>query len=192
MNQSILRFFNGMVHKSAAVDGIASFLIKTAPFIVAAVIVAVFAAGLVRKQEKWRAAAFVTGCLVVVCLVLGFVTGHFVNETRPVYALNNMTALLPHADDSSFPSDHMLICFGAAFGFLGLRKWLCFTLAGFGLLVGLAKVYAAQHYPSDILVTVIFVFVIYLLYRAFFSKRLAKLYLAVEKRVFPFLHKTAN
>lgn len=176
-----------MVHKSNTTDSIASFLIQWAPFIIAAVILIIFIIGLFGKSEQCRTSAVNTGCLIVLCLVIGFIVGQFVNETRPMFALTNVTVLLPHSNDSSFPSDHMMICFGAAFGFFQLRKSLSFALMGFGLLAGMAKIYAAQHYPSDILLTILFVFIIYLMYRIFISKRVAKIYLAIEKRIFPFL-----
>ena len=184
MNQNILHFFNDMVHKSNIADSFVSFLIQWVPFIIAAVIVIIFIIGVIRKKEQYRISAVNAGCLVVLCLVLGFIIGQFVDEARPMFALTDVTVLLPHSNDSSFPSDHMLICFGASFGFFQLRKWFSFVLMGFGLLVGIAKIYAAQHYPSDIFLTILFVFIIYLLYRIFISKWVTKIYLTVEKRIF--------
>ena len=173
-----------MAHRSAVLDGIAKLLIQGSFALAAAVILAVYLVGIFRKREDFRTSAVRTGCIVVLCLLLGLLIEQFVHETRPMYALSDVTPLLPHANDSSFPSDHMLFCFGAAFGFYPLSKKLGFSLMGFGLLVGVAKIYAAQHYPLDILLTILAAFVIALLYRMFVSKWVDKLYLAVERQIF--------
>jgi len=188
MNQDILYFFNNMAHTSAALDSIAKFLIQDSALIILIVIVVVYLAGILAKKELFRTTAFNAACTVVVCLIVGFVIGHFVQETRPMFALNDVTVLLPHANDSSFPSDHMLFCFAAAFGFYQLSRKFGVILMVFGLLVGIAKIYAAQHYPLDILLTIILTFVISFLYLTFISKWPLKIYSAVERRIMPFLH----
>ena len=188
MNLSILHFFNDMAGRSAVLDGIVKFLIQGSFVIVALVIVAVYLLGIFARKENCRTAAVNAGAIVVLCLVIGLVIEHFVHETRPMFALDNVTVLLPHANDSSFPSDHMLFCFGAAFGFWPLGKKLSFSLMGFGLLVGIAKIFAAQHYPSDILLTILVAFIIALLYHIFIAKWINRLYTAIERRILPFLH----
>ncbi|MDR0287659.1 MAG: phosphatase PAP2 family protein, partial [Clostridiales bacterium] len=155
-------------------------------FITPLVILAVYLIGLFFKKEKYRTTAVNTGCIVILCLVIGLIIEQFVHETRPMFALNNVTILLPHSEDSSFPSDHMLFCFSTAFGFWTLSKKLSFSLMAFGLLVGIAKIYAAQHYPLDILFTILLVLLIYILYWLLISKRVSKLYLTLERRVLPF------
>ncbi|MCL2343715.1 MAG: phosphatase PAP2 family protein [Firmicutes bacterium] len=191
MNERILHLLNDMVHKSALLDWFARFLIQGSFFIIAAAILAVYLLGIFLKKENFRSAAVNTGCIVVLCLLIGLLTEQFVHEKRPMFALDNVTALLPHADDASFPSDHMLFCFGAAFGFYPLSKKLSFSLMAFGLLVGIAKIFAAQHYPLDVLFTILGAFVIALAYRILASKRVAKGYQFLERRVLRFLHKTA-
>ncbi|WP_130471471.1 phosphatase PAP2 family protein [Candidatus Magnetaquicoccus inordinatus] len=58
-----------------------------------------------------------------------------------------------HAPDASFPSNHAVFCFAAAFSLWlnGLRKrvgWVLFGLAG---LVCWARVYLGVHFPFDML-----------------------------------------
>jgi len=183
MNQNILHFFNDMAGKTAALDAIAKFLIKGSDIIIPVAILVVYFLGIFLKRERYRTAAVNTGCIVVLCLIVGFVIGKFVNETRPMFALGNVTALLPHANDSSFPSDHMLFCFGAAFGFYALNKKLGLIFMAFGLLTGIAKIYAGQHYPLDIVLTILVVYIIFLIYQAFASKWIGKLYTVIERWV---------
>ena len=188
MNQSILHFFNDMAGKSAALDDVAKFFIKGSVIIIPVVILAVYFVGIFRKKELWRTAAVNTGCIVVIALVIGFIIGRLVHETRPMFASGSVTTLLPHANDSSFPSDHMLFCFGAAFGFCPLSKKLGLSLMAFGLLTGIAKVYAGQHYPLDIVLTILVVYVIYLLYQTLISKYVSKLYGKFERWILSLSH----
>ena len=188
MNQSILLFFNGFVGQSAALDGLGKFLIQGGLFLVALVLLAVYILGFARKQLRWRAAAIETGVFAVACLLIGFVIGQIVREPRPLFALApEVKVLLTHGNDSSFPSDHMLVCFSVAFGLYALNKKLGVSLMVFGLLVGFAKMFAAQHYPLDIAGTILLVLALFLLYRAFVTKWVAKTYLALEHRVLPSL-----
>ena len=183
MNQTILYYLNNLVHRWSLADNVATFLIQWSLWIIAALIILVFLFGLLNKNDKQRTAAFNTGVLVLLCLAIGSLIGHFFHETRPMYALSNITELLPHVDDSSFPSDHMLICFAAAFGFFAWRQWLGALLVFFGLFVGLAKIYAAQHYPLDILWTIVLVAVIAIIYQALISRWVKKGYRFIDRKV---------
>ena len=98
-----------------------------------------------------RQQAVLAGCLAAVVAVgLGLLLEHVLARPRPFVALG-IQPLVPHAADSSFPSDHTLI--GVAL--VGALAWrvprLGLWLLGWALLVGLARVTAALHYPSDIL-----------------------------------------
>jgi len=191
MNSGVLHFFNDMVGKSAVMDGVAKFLIQGSMVIIPLVLVLVFLLGIFLKREKYRIVAINTLGIIIICLLVGYGIGHSVNETRPMFALAHVNILLPHANDSSFPSDHTLLCFGAAFGFYLLSRKLGVVLTIFGVLVGLAKIYAAQHYPWDILLTIVVVFAIFVLYRIFALRPVSWLYTTVERRVLPSLHKPA-
>jgi undecaprenyl-diphosphatase len=64
----------------------------------------------------------------------------------------DLDALPLKVDPSSFPSAHTLIAFSIAFSLYmsGIKKaasWLLFL----GVLIGLARVMAGVHYPSDII-----------------------------------------
>jgi undecaprenyl-diphosphatase len=94
--------------------------------------------------------AIITGCAAA---VLAFAAGLLLERTlhrpRPFLELG-FAPLFPHADDSSFPSDHVLV--GMAFvGPLLWRAWKPgLVLAAWALVVGFARVAAGVHYPSDV------------------------------------------
>jgi len=174
-----------MVGKSVILDDIAKFLIQGIIFIIPIIILVVYFRGFYLKKKENRTAAVNTGCIVVIGLIIGSIISHLFFEARPMFALGNVTHLMSYTNDSSFPSDHMLLCFGTAFGFYPLSKKLSFWLMGFGLIVGIAKIFAAQHYPLDILGTIILVLAISILYFTLISKWITKLYVAIEKKVLP-------
>lgn len=75
---------------------------------------------------------------------------YFMYRPRPFVAYS-LTPLVEHAADGSFPSGHATIFFTLAtivFLFFS-RRWgiAAYVIAG---LIGLARVYAALHYPLDI------------------------------------------
>lgn len=185
MNQSILLFFNGFVHRSAVLDGLGIFLIQWSLFIVPLVVLATYALGLLRGQARWRTVAVQTGVFMVICVALGELLGLLVHEPRPLFVVPGIRILLTHANDSSFPSGHTLLCFSAALGLYALNKKCGVAMTVFALLVGLAKIFAAHHYPLDIVGTIIFVSALFLLYRAFAAKWVTKGYRELERRLLP-------
>jgi undecaprenyl-diphosphatase len=95
--------------------------------------------------------ATIAGCAAaVLALALGLVLERTLHRPRPFLELG-FAPLFPHADDSSFPSDHMLV----GIALVGPLVW-CATRLGSGLVawalvVGFARVSAGVHYPSDVL-----------------------------------------
>jgi undecaprenyl-diphosphatase len=103
------------------------------------------------RSQAARRRTVLAGCLAaVVAICLGLVLERTLARPRPFVALG-LAPLIPHAQDSSFPSDHTLV--GVAL--VGVLAWrlprLGLWLLGWALLVGAARVMALLHYPSDIL-----------------------------------------
>jgi undecaprenyl-diphosphatase len=147
-------WLNGLVAGHAALVGLADLLANRAIALLGAlaVLLAVWpGAGRSGRRRAALAAALATAA----ALVLGFGLEHLLARPRPFVALV-ISPLFPHAADSSFPSDHTLAGFALATPFLLASRRLAPALAGSGLLIlalliGLARVAAAIHYPSDIL-----------------------------------------
>jgi undecaprenyl-diphosphatase len=73
-------------------------------------------------------------------------------RARPYVTHPEMIRLPLNPDPSSFPSGHTIVAFSIAFSIIysGLKKvgsWLLFV----AIIVGLARVFAGVHYPTDIL-----------------------------------------
>jgi undecaprenyl-diphosphatase len=106
--------------------------------------------GATRKQAASRR-AIVVGCLVALTAGgVGLVLEHMLTRPRPFVELG-IQPLIPHAPDSSFPSEHTLV--GVALvGALAVRVpriggWLLAC----ALVVGFARVAAGLHHPTDVL-----------------------------------------
>ena len=76
---------------------------------------------------------------------------YFYNRPRPFEILSNIYQLLEHSPGGSFPSGHAAFFFALATSVFFYRKiWgIIFFLAA--LSIGLARVSAGIHWPSDIL-----------------------------------------
>src|SRR5712692_3278125 len=86
----------------------------------------------------------------MVAIAVGLLLERILSRPRPFVELG-FEPLFPHAQDSSFPSDHTLV--GVAL--VGPMLWRSPTLGSWllvwALLVGFARVAAGVHYPTDIL-----------------------------------------
>lgn len=91
---------------------------------------------------------FVMGALLATALDL--VLGHFIHDRRPFVVLDT-APLVPHGNDNSFPSDHSAVAAYIAMSlvYLDATPWALVATV-FALLIGLARVYALLHWPSDI------------------------------------------
>ncbi|KVT14772.1 phosphoesterase [Burkholderia sp. MSMB1078WGS] len=97
-----------------------------------------------------RRQAIETGVGVCVALVLAQVLGHVWFSPRPFMA-GVGTQLIPHAPDSSFPSDHMTFAWSMAVGLLlgGTTRVTGFVMAAMAIAIAWGRVYAGVHWPFD-------------------------------------------
>lgn len=77
----------------------------------------------------------------------------WVGRTRPCFAVEGVTALLPQVRSASFPSSHATNIFGAATVFIlgGRPRWVWAPALLVASLVALSRVYVGVHYPFDVL-----------------------------------------
>ena len=87
-------------------------------------------------------------------LPLAFVTSRianfFIENPRP-FVDGHMTALIEHAPDNGFPSDHTLLVMTVAAIVYTQNKFAGIVLSGLGILVGAGRVLSGVHHTIDII-----------------------------------------
>ncbi|AOK31213.1 MULTISPECIES: undecaprenyl-diphosphatase [Burkholderia] len=98
-----------------------------------------------------RRQAIEAGLGACAALALAQVIGYFWYSARP-FALGIGTQLVPHAPDSSFPSDHMTFVASIAAGLIvaAATRTAGIVLAFIAVVVGWGRVYVGVHWPFDI------------------------------------------
>ena len=103
-----------------------------------------------KKKELWMVFEALAASLIS-RFVFTEIIRYFYNRPRPFEILSNIYQLLEHSPGGSFPSGHAAFFFALAAGvFIYYRKWgILFYL--FALAMGISRVIAGIHWPSDIL-----------------------------------------
>ena len=106
------------------------------------------------KREKWRLQRLVVlGILgVMMAIVFEQVISALFFRARPFAVIDTLTAYNVFVDSSSFPSLHtaMATAFAGAWLWSGSRK-MGWWLLVWALLIGVSRIIAGVHYPTDII-----------------------------------------
>ncbi|MBU9123840.1 undecaprenyl-diphosphatase [Burkholderia multivorans] len=101
-------------------------------------------------ERTTRRQAIEAGVGACVALLLAQAIGHLWFSPRPFMA-GVGTQLIPHAPDSSFPSDHMTFAWSVAVGMLlgSTTRVTGWVMAALALAIAWGRVYAGVHWPFD-------------------------------------------
>ena len=97
-----------------------------------------------------RGGLLATGIGVLLGLALNYAIALFWFHPRP-FMVGIGRSLVPHAPESSFPSDHVTFLWSLALGLIATGSWRSFgwLIAFFGLVVAWARIYLGLHFPFD-------------------------------------------
>lgn len=133
----------------------------------------------------------------VLAEVIGKIAGQLYSHHQPFAELTNVSQLVAHEIDNSFPSDHSIVFFTICMSIWLVRKkegwlWLLFAFC-----VAISRVWVGVHYPVDVATGALIgivsaVFVYWLVPRLAFIKQLLVQYERIENRILPTKHKTEN
>ncbi|GBE06500.1 MAG TPA: undecaprenyl-diphosphatase [Nitrospirae bacterium] len=146
VNIRLFLWINAGAGKNLSLDYIAIFFAEGGPYILSALFVFLwFFTSERRKNELLIAAeASVLGLL----LNLGITLVYF--HPRP-FMRGIGTTLIPHAPETSFPSDHATLLFSASLYLLIFSRWVSAGVVFLivAILTSLGRVYCGIHFPFD-------------------------------------------
>ncbi len=108
--------------------------------------------GWIRGGKTMRRALLVSGMSVLVGLAINQLIGAFWYHPRP-FETGVGNQFLPHAKETSFPSDHGTLLFAVSFGLLFSRDGKSWGVIAFAiaLLVVWSRIYLGIHWPMDMI-----------------------------------------
>jgi undecaprenyl-diphosphatase len=157
---SIFEFFNSLIINSFGTKVIVYILAKYLIYLFFAVIAYMWWLNKPSKEEEHkskRAVIYTMLSLAWAFLIDQLITLVFIRNRPYVSHAGNVKELSVTTDPTSFPSAHTIFVFAiaASFYLAGYKKLgvFLFVLAG---LVGLSRIAAGVHYPSDIIAGIVF------------------------------------
>jgi undecaprenyl-diphosphatase len=145
INNALFLWLNAPAHPGTGIVTLATFLADDLIWLMPAMMVAAW----LRGRDEIRKAMLIAAITATLGLFLNQCIGFFYWHPRPFMVPIGHT-LIPHAPDSSFPSDHLTLWWGVAFS-LWFQKHprLGGALALAGLPIAWARIYLGVHFPSD-------------------------------------------
>lgn len=110
---------------------------------------AVFAALLISR--KHRSGGILVGGTLGLALLMSFIIGQLWDRARPFVTYDDVTLLLYHAPDASFPSDHTTGAFAIAIALWHYHKTFGSVMLVLAFLIGISRPFVGHHYPGDVL-----------------------------------------
>ena len=147
-NQTLFLWLNASEHPNALVVTLATFVAEWLIWAVPALI----GIGWLRGSENTRKTMLIVTAAGTLGLLINQIIGLAWSHPRP-FMMGLGHTLIPHAADSSFPSDHLTLWCSVAFSLLLQRGWrgIGMTLALLGIPIAWARIYLGVHFPVDML-----------------------------------------
>jgi undecaprenyl-diphosphatase len=147
VNLDLLHALNAFVAGRDAVEDPVTFYVQASELLFASLVVAAFLVG-GRRGARGAVAALAAAAIA---LALGQVLSHLFVEQRPFVTHPRLVhALVPHAADSSFPSDHAIAAFAIATAIWLRRRVVGAVALVLAAVLAVGRVAVGVHYPGDV------------------------------------------
>lgn len=150
MNYQLFQDINNLAGHHSFLDGLMVFASSKAFIIYALALLLMWVFG----KEKMKYTVVFAVITTAFGLIINFILGHIYNEPRP-FVTHKVHLLIKHAADASFPSDHATFVFSIALAVLLRNRIIGFWMLLFAILVGISRVYVGNHYPFDVLGSIV-------------------------------------
>ena len=150
LDLSVFNAIYGVSGHRAWLDGLIIFCGEYVLYIILAILILLTASAWYSgKRQLLNGYLFAFAGAIIALFGIEPIIHFFFYRPRPFIALD-----IPHLlteTSSSFPSGHTIFIFALATGMLYVNKRVAYLFFTAGLFVGLARIAAGVHYPSDIL-----------------------------------------
>lgn len=143
---AFFHWINGFAGRWTSLDILMIGTTRYSPIIYAVVLLACWA----RWRPAWQRAAALAGLAALLALGFGQLANLIFPRARP-FVVTAATVLVPHAADSSFPSDHAILAFAVTIVLATVSRTLGAVLGAFGMLVLISRVFVGAHFPTDVI-----------------------------------------
>lgn len=151
MDTSLYHALNGLTGHAVWLDHLLRWAAQDLPIVLVVVVVgAWFWPGSVEDRGQRERLVVYAVSAALLGLAVSQLIGHVWFRERP-YVHHPAHLLLAPSRDPSFPSDHAIGGFALARPFVLADRRLGWVLLGLATLLGLVRVAAGTHYPSDVL-----------------------------------------
>ncbi|NRD78005.1 undecaprenyl-diphosphatase [Bacillus sp. BRMEA1] len=150
MNYRLFQSINNLAGNHPFWDKLMIFVSKDALVIYALILLIMWLFG----KQNFKYTVVYAVITAVFGLLINTIIGHIYYEPRP-FVSHKVHLILAHAKDASFPSDHATGAFTIAFAVLLRHRKTGFVLLLLAILTGISRVYVGNHYPFDVLGSIV-------------------------------------
>lgn len=145
-NLALFLFIFGAGNQSKILDFV---MIFGAEYVIHLTLILIFAVALKGRVSERKALILTLFSLPVLIIIIKIIHLFFY-EPRPFITLD-ISPLVSHKDDASFPSRHTTIMSTIAFSYVYLKSKWSFLFLILLFWVGVSRIYVGLHYPLDII-----------------------------------------
>ncbi|MCL1699415.1 undecaprenyl-diphosphatase [Lysinibacillus sp. Bpr_S20] len=150
MNYGIFQWINDLAGRFPLLDKGMIFITDSVPYVVIVFMLFLWFTANKEKRTEKQYTAFYIVFTVILGLGLNALIHLFYYHARP-FITYDVHQLVPHADDSSFVSDHSVLVFALAWTLLLRKDSWKYPVLIWAILVGISRIFVGVHYPADVI-----------------------------------------